>query len=83
MFHKRHWFVCFCLFYSFSATVEMMVYKNANNKRRAAIFDLGTEILLLTKNDHNLTQKAPKSMIPVRVCTVFCVDSESAVKTRF
>ena len=37
MFHKSHWFVCFCLFYSFSATVKMVVYKNANNKRRAAI----------------------------------------------
>ena len=38
MFHKSHWFVCFCLFYSFSATVKMVVYKNANNKRRAAIW---------------------------------------------
>ena len=33
-----YWFVCFCLFYSFSATVKMVVYKNANNKRRAAIY---------------------------------------------
>ena len=31
------------------------------------IHDIGTEIFLLTKNDHNSTQKAPKSMIPERI----------------
>ena len=28
---------------------------------------IGTEILLLTKNDHNSTQNAPKSIIPGRI----------------
>ena len=44
---------------------------------------IGTEILYETCDGHNSTQNAPKSMIPVRVCTDFCVDSESAIKTRF
>ena len=47
------------------------------------IYDIGTEILYETCFGHNSTQNAPKSMIPVRVCTDFCVDSESAIKTRF
>ena len=47
------------------------------------IYDIGTEILCKTCFGHNSTQNAPKSMIPVRVCTNFCVDSESAIKTRF
>ena len=47
------------------------------------IYDIGTEILYETCFGHNSTQNAPKSMIPVRVCTIFCVDSESAIKTRF
>ena len=37
---------------------------------------IGTEILYETCDSHNSTQNAPKSMIPVRVCTDFCVDSE-------
>ena len=47
------------------------------------IYGIGAEILYETCFGHNSTQNAPKSMIPVRVCTVFCVDSESAIKTRF
>ena len=47
------------------------------------IYDIGTEILYETCDGHNSTQNAPKSMIPVRVCTDFCIDSESAIKTRF
>ena len=31
------------------------------------IYDIGTEIPLLTKNDHNSTQKAPKSIILERI----------------
>ena len=31
------------------------------------IYDIGTEILLLTKNDHNSTQKVPKSIILGRI----------------
>ena len=31
------------------------------------IYDIGTEILSLTKNDHNSTQKAPESIIPERI----------------
>ena len=31
------------------------------------IYDIGTEILLLTKNEHNSTQKAPKSIIPQEI----------------
>ena len=46
------------------------------------VYDIGTEILYETCFGHNSTQNAPKSMIPVRVCTDFCVDSESAIKTR-
>ena len=34
---------------------------------QSEIYDIGTEILLLTKNDHNSTQKAPKSIIPGRI----------------
>ena len=45
------------------------------------IYDIGTEILYRTCFGHNSTQNAPKSMIPVRVCTVFCVDAESAIKS--
>ena len=34
---------------------------------QSEIYDIGTEILLLTKNDHNSTQKAPKSIIPQEI----------------
>ena len=47
------------------------------------LYDIATEILCKTCFGHNSTQNAPKSMIPVRVCTDFCVDAESAIKTRF
>ena len=47
------------------------------------IYDIGTEILCKTCFGHNSTQNAPKSINPVRFYTVFCVDSESAIKTRF
>ena len=36
-------------------------------RRQNVIYDIGTEILLLTKKDHNSTQKAPKSIIPERI----------------
>ena len=57
-------------------TIVFMISKNT-------IPYIGTEILYETCDGHNSTQNAPKSMIPVRVCTDFCVDSESAIKTRF
>ena len=47
------------------------------------IFDIGTEILCKTCFGHNSTQNGRTSMIPMRFCRLFCVDSESAVKTRF
>ena len=47
------------------------------------IYDIGTEILLLTKNDHNWTQKAPKSIIPEEIKSVGHSPSSGSVKTRF
>ena len=47
------------------------------------IYDIGTEILLLTKNDHNSTQKAPKSIIPQEVKSAGDSPSCGSVKTGF
>ena len=47
------------------------------------IYDIGTEILLLTKNDHNSTQKAPKSIIPQEIKSAGHSPSSGSVKTRF
>ena len=47
------------------------------------IYDIGTEILCKTCFGHNSTQNGRTSMIPVRICTAFCLDSESDIKTRF
>ena len=43
---------------------------------------MGTEILLLTKNDHNSTQKAPKSIIPERIKKIGHSPSSDSVKSR-
>ena len=47
------------------------------------IYDIGTEILLLTKNDHNSTQKAPKSIIPEYFKSAGHFPSSDSVKSRF
>ena len=47
------------------------------------IYDIGTEILYETCFVHNSTQKASPEELQVRIVTIFCVDSESNVKTRF
>ena len=47
------------------------------------IYDIGTEILLLTKNDHNSTQKAPKSIIPQEIKSAGHSPSSGSVKSRF
>ena len=47
------------------------------------IYDIGTEILLLTKNDHNSKQKAPKSTIPEEIKSAGHSPSSGSVKTRF
>ena len=44
---------------------------------------IGTEILLLTKNDHNSTQKAPKSIIPQEIKSAGHSPSSGSVKSRF
>ena len=44
---------------------------------------IGTEILLLTKNDHNSTQKAPKSIIPEDFKSAGHFPSSDSVKSRF
>ena len=46
------------------------------------IYDIGSEILLLTKNDHNSTQKTPKSIIPESKKVGHSPSSDS-VKSRF
>ena len=47
------------------------------------IYDIGTEILLLTKNDLNSTQKAPKSIIPEDFKSAGHSPSSDSVKSRF
>ena len=47
------------------------------------IYDIGTEILLLTKNGHNSTQNAPKSIIPQEIKSVGHSPSSGSVKTSF
>ena len=47
------------------------------------IYDIGTEILLLTKNDHNSTQNAPKSIIPEEIKSAGHFPSSDSVKSRF
>ena len=47
------------------------------------IYDSGTEILLLTKNDHYSTQKAPKSIIPQEIKSAGHSPSSGSVETRF
>ena len=47
------------------------------------IYGIGTEILLLTKNDHNSTKKAPKSIIPQEIKSAGHSPSSDSVKTRF
>ena len=44
---------------------------------------IGTEILLLTKNDHNSTQKAPKSIIPQEIKNAGHFPSSDSIKSRF
>ena len=44
---------------------------------------IGTEILLLTKNDHNSTQNAPKSIIPEEIKSANHFPSSDNVKSRF
>ena len=46
-------------------------------------YDIGTEILLLTKNDHKSTQKAPKSIIPQEIKSAGHSPSSGSVKSRF
>ena len=47
------------------------------------IYDIGTEILSLTKNDLNSTQKAHKSIIPQEIKSAGHSPSSGSVKTRF
>ena len=47
------------------------------------IYDIGTEMLSLTKNDHNSTQKAPKSIIPQEIKSAGHSPSSGSVKSRF
>ena len=47
------------------------------------MYDIGTEIIIFHCFATNMLKSFCKSMIPVRFCTDFCVDSESAIKTRF
>ena len=47
------------------------------------IYDIGTNILFETCFATKMLKSFCKSMIPVRICTDFCVDSESTIKTRF
>ena len=47
------------------------------------ILYIGTEILLLTKNDHNSTQNAPKSIIPEDFKSGGHFPSSDSVKSRF
>ena len=44
---------------------------------------IGTEIPLLTKNDHNSTQNAPKSIIPEEIKSAGHFPSSDSVKSRF
>ena len=44
---------------------------------------IGTEILLLTQNDHNSTQNAPKSIIPEEIKSAGHSPSSGSVKSRF
>ena len=44
---------------------------------------IGTEILLLTKNDHNSTQNAPESIIPEEIKSAGDSPSSDSVKSRF
>ena len=48
-----------------------------------SIYDFGTETISVQDFATNIIKTFCKSMIPVRICTDFCVDSESAIKTRF
>ena len=50
---------------------------------RNEIYDIGTEILLLTKKDHNSTQKAPKSILPREIKSAGHSPSSGSVKSRF
>ena len=56
-------------------TIVFMISKNT-------IPYIGTEILLLTKNDHNSTQKAPKSIIPQEIKSAGHFPSSDSVKSR-
>ena len=47
------------------------------------IYDIGTEILLLTKNDNYSTQKASKSIIPQEIKSAGHFPSSDSVKSRF
>ena len=47
------------------------------------IHDIGTKILFETCLATEIIISFYESMIPVRFCTDFCVDSESAIKARF
>merc|ERR1711953_940993 len=56
--------------------------RNNNQCSQNEIYDIGTEILLLTKNDHNSTQKAPKSIIPQEIKSAGHSPSSDSVKSR-
>ena len=47
------------------------------------IYDIGNKILFETCCAAKMLFSFCKSMIPVRICTNFCVDSEFTIKTRF
>ena len=47
------------------------------------IYDIGTKILLLSKNCRTSTHNAPKSIIFSGICSILPLDSEFAIKTRF
>ena len=47
------------------------------------IHDIGPKILFKTCFATKMLKSFCKSMIPVRFCTDFCVDSESAIKPIF
>ena len=44
---------------------------------------IGTELLLLTENDHNSTQKAPKSIIPEEIKSAGHSPSSGNVESKF
>ena len=47
------------------------------------MYDIGAEIIIFHCFATKIIKSFYESINPVRICTDFCVDSESAIKTRF